>query len=88
MVYQHIAFTITFRNVDAADPRCGTETVLSFSGVRFEEGDEAKDVAIMHCAFNVTPNADIIAEFGKIWPIPRTFVLNGIHTPSDQALGR
>lgn len=86
-IIQHMSFSMTFRNVDAADPRCGTETELTFGGIVYDEDEgEPKDAAVMHCAFNVCPNADIVKEFGKVWPIPRTFVLRGLHTPSDQVL--
>lgn len=86
-IIQHMAFSMVFRNVDGADPRCGNETELSFSGVVYDDDDgEPKDVAVMHVAFKVCPNAEIIAEFGKVYPIPRTFKLNGLHTPSDQRL--
>ena len=87
MIREQIAFKVTFRNVDAADPRCGDETELMFSGVWFdgEDGDE-KEIAIMHCAFNVCPAAEIIKKYGKVHPIPRTFKLISKHTPSDQRL--
>jgi len=91
MVYQHIAFSMAVKNADVADPRFGTETMLSFSGVHYvaaQWDEDAKECALFHMCDKVIHNADIVAEFGKIYPMPRTFVLNGVHTPSDQALGR
>lgn len=87
--FQHIAFSVTFKNIDAADPRCGTETSLSFSGVRYDAANwdnDPKECAIFHCCDKVCPNAQIIAQFGRIRPLFRTFKLIGTHVPSDQAL--
>lgn len=87
-IIQHIAFSMIFKNVDVSDSRWGNETELMFGGIRYNPKDgEPKDIAVMHVALNVCNNAEIIKEFGKIHPIPRTFKLNSIHTPSDQHLG-
>jgi hypothetical protein len=89
MTYQHIAFHITVRNVDAADPRWGVETVLSFGGVRYvadEWDNDPRECAIWHMAHKVCGDTDIVAKFGIVRPLPRTFVLDGTHTPSDQRL--
>ena len=87
--FQQIAFSVTFKNVDASDPRYGTETELTFSGVRYvaaEWDNEPKECATFHCFDKVCPNADIVAEFGRIRPLFRTYKLLGISVPSDQAL--
>lgn len=87
--FQHIAFSVTFKNVDAADPRCGIETELTFSGVRYvaaEWDNDPKECAIFHCCDKVCPNAGIVAEFGRIRPLFRTYKLLGTSVPSDQAL--
>ena len=36
-IIQHMTFSIMFRNVDAADPRCGNETELRFGGVVYDD---------------------------------------------------
>jgi hypothetical protein len=84
-IIQHIGFSVDFRNVDAADPRCNTITNLMFSGVPFEAGhDDEKEAAIHHVFSNVLPHADVVAQFGKIIPLFKTFKLISVHTPSDQ----
>jgi hypothetical protein len=86
MAYQHISFSITFKNVDAADPRCGTETVLDFGGIRYDAAgwdDDTKECALFHCC-DAKVLAALASDFGKVRPLPRTFVLKGVHTPSDQ----
>lgn len=87
---QHMNFSVTFRNVDAADPRCGTETELTFGGIRYDADEyenEPKERAIDHCCDRKVLDA-LAQDFGKVHPIFRTFKLNGLHTPSDQGLGR
>lgn len=82
---QQITFSISFRNVDAADPRCGNETELTFGGIWYDENEgEPKDAALLHVVFNVIGIDEVVKEFGKLHPIPKTFKLISIHTPSDQ----
>ena len=87
--FQHITFSFTFKNIDAADPRFGTKTELTFSGVRYDAADwdnDPKQCAMFHCWDKVCADANIVAEFGRILPIFRTYKLLEVSAPSDQAL--
>ena len=88
-IIQHIRFSVDFRNVDAADPRCDKITTLTFGGIPFDAttDEDEKEVAISHVWDNVLSNPDISAQFGKIIPLFSSFRLIGVHTPSDQHLG-
>jgi hypothetical protein len=85
---QHIRFSVDFRNVDAADPRCDKITTLTFGGIPFTpgSGEDEKEVAIAHVWDNVLPNPSIAAQFGKIIPLFSSFRLIGVHIPSDQGV--
>jgi hypothetical protein len=82
-IYQHIAFSLSFINTDTA-----AIVELQFSGVKFyaEDEEDPKDVAILHVAFNVVHKPEVIAEYGHLRPIPKTFKLFSVHVPSDQHL--
>jgi ABC-type phosphate/phosphonate transport system ATPase subunit len=85
---QHITFSVDFRNVDAADPRCDKITTLTFGGVVFDAAsqDDEKEAAIAHVWNNVLPDAGLAAQFGKIIPLFSTFRLLKVTTPSDQGM--
>lgn len=86
MTFDHITFSMAFRNVDPSDARFGAVTELTFGGVTYVEadGESPKDVAVMHMAYKVIGHKDIVAEFGKVYPVPSTFKLIGRTTPDDQ----
>lgn len=89
-IIQHITFSVAFKNVDAADPRLGTETELQFGGIRYDADmydNDPKECAINHCC-DAKVLAALAEEFGKVHPIFRTFKLLATSTPSDQHLGR
>jgi hypothetical protein len=88
-IIQHIRFSVDFRNVDAADPRCDSIINLTFGGITFDAAthEDEKEAAIEHVWDNVLPNPSIAAQFGKIIPLFSSFRLIGVHTPSDQGVG-
>ena len=86
---QHMTFSVVFKNVDAADPRCGTEIELTFGGISYDADayeNEPKERAIEHCC-DAKVLAALAADYGKVHPWFRTFKLVGLSTPSDQAWG-
>ena len=79
-------FAVTVRNVDADDPRCGTETELTFGGVVLDAdiGDE-KECAILH-TFPALSHPSTVAQFGRVIPLFRTFRLIRSYPLSDAGL--
>ena len=79
--FQHMMF-----DIDLRDTATGDAQTFTFSGTRVEDGEDPKDVAVLHVAMNVVANPAFTAEHGVTVPVPGTFRLIRLHTPSDQGL--
>lgn len=87
-IIQHVRFSVDFRNVDAADPRCDNITTLIFGGITFDAAthEDEKEAAIEHVWNNVLNDPAMVKQFGRIIPLFSSFRLIGVHTPSDQGV--
>ena len=79
-VYQ-ITFSVSFRKPD------GSEISLTFGGVVLDAtiGDE-KENAIQHVFSKVINDAGVVAQFGKLVPLFKTFHLKTMSRLSDTGM--